>query len=234
MYSQQSSDWVFSTTERVVTFFAFDSNEISILQESEREANLKWKLFSIQLSIAIMIDCIILLSRIVQSRKRIRTWKIIWNWFQNNASKTNYFDATRNLEQTTNDSNIWFRWCFHSHASIVSSFRLLTTITRNQKHQINWKSSRNLSKLRCETNFCYFILKSSSNNLKTTISIVLFIKNQNIEHFQELIERCLQQEHIRIFLSGNLMTISTIIRDFNENTKRKNIRMRYKFRSKKW
>ena len=51
--------------ERYVTSTAFNSDEKSILRESERKAN-REEDYIIQLNIATMIDCAALLSNIVQ------------------------------------------------------------------------------------------------------------------------------------------------------------------------
>ena len=58
--------------ERVM-FSTFDLNEKSILRNFERKTNRKRKIYIIQLNIAIQIDCVVILSRIVQSKKQTRT-----------------------------------------------------------------------------------------------------------------------------------------------------------------
>ena len=55
-----------------VTSSALDLNEKPILQESERKADRERRAYTIQLSIAIMADCIALLPRTVQSREQAR------------------------------------------------------------------------------------------------------------------------------------------------------------------
>ena len=62
-------------------------NEKQIEKQIENE-----KVYSIQLNIAIMIYCTVLLLCVVQSKKRIRIWK---NWkFQNKVAKANHFHTT--------------------------------------------------------------------------------------------------------------------------------------------
>ena len=142
-------------TERVVTFSTSNSNKKLILQKSERNANRKWKFYNIQLSIAIQTDCIVILSRIVQSKKRTRIWKVTRQKFQRKISKANYL-FLYNDEFTYVISIIRFHWRFQRQTSIVSNFRLFTTITTNQKHQNNWKNLRILSKHLRKMNFLYF------------------------------------------------------------------------------
>ena len=166
-----------------------------------------------------MTDCIILLSRIVQSRKRARIWKTTRKKFPDKTSRAMLFNITKSLQLQQVISIIRSHWRFQRQTSIVSSFWFFIAIMTSQKRQNDWKSLRNLSKHSCEMNFSYFIFKSSSNHSRTMISIFAFRcrhqKSKYQEHFQELIERRLQQKQNRIFLSRNHMTIS-IWRFFND------------------
>ena len=141
--------------ERVM-FSTFDLNEKSILRDSERKTDRERKVYIIQLNIAIQIDCVVILSRIVQSKKRTRIWKITKQKFQRKISKANYLFSYNN-EFTYVISIIRFRWRFQRQTSIVSNFRLFTTITTNQKRQNNWKSLRNSTEHSYRTNFLQFI-----------------------------------------------------------------------------
>ena len=160
-------------TERAVTFSMFDLNVKSILRESERKTDREVRK----------------VHNYATNLKNKFEFEKSQEKNLNRFSKANYL-FLYNDKFTYVISIIRFHWRFQRKTSIVSSFRLFTTIMTNQKHQINWKNLRNLSKLSCEMNYSYFIFKSSRNHSKTMISIVLIslqnIKNKNINTFSRI------------------------------------------------
>ena len=173
---------MFSTIECITTFSAFDSNEISILQESEREANLKWKIHSIQLNIAIMIDCTALLSRIVQSRKRVRVWKAR---VSNRASKTCHLDTTKNSQHTTNDFNHLILFTFL--ATSVNRFKLSTIHSNNHRSKTskNLKKSAQLIEVSIQNEFSLFYIQAIEKQFESNDfdRFVFFAKHQKSKTF---------------------------------------------------
>ena len=150
---------------------SWTKNSFSRNQKLRRTTDRNRKIYSIQLSIAIQTDCAVILSRIVQSRKRARVWKTTKQKLQRKASKASYL-SSYNDESTYVISIIRSHWRLQRQASIVSSPRLFTAVTANQEHQSSWKSLRILLKHSCEMNLSYITLKSSSSNFRTMTSII--------------------------------------------------------------
>ena len=121
--------------------------------EKRSKSNREWKIYIIQLSIAIMIYCMILLSRIVQSRKQawIRKVKNFNAKFQKHAIQYN-----EKFTITTNNFNHSISLTFSAINVNYFKFRLFITVSTNQKRQNDWKNLRNLSKYSFKMNFRFF------------------------------------------------------------------------------
>ena len=120
MYSYKSSILNGSTyyVTRVSIWTRSSPTEELILPESGREADRKWRVYNIQLSIAIMVDCTALLSSIVQSRERARArraqarasysaqWEDYTSAFNHSASPTSPATSASHSEPlVTHSSN---------------------------------------------------------------------------------------------------------------------------------
>ena len=165
-------------TERAITFSMFDLDVKFTLRKFERKSDLKRKIYFIQLNIAIQTDCTVILSRTVQSREQVRTWKIT-----KKKSKQIFESKLFIFIQW----QIYIRDFNHSisltfSATNVNRFKF--SIIHNNNHKS--KTSKQLKKfaqlVEILTRYEFSTLKSSKNNSKTTTSTALFIKNQNIKN----------------------------------------------------
>ena len=173
---------MFLTTERVLRFRDSNWTKNSFVrnQKLKRTTNRKRKIYNIQLNIAIQIDCIVILSRIVQFRKQTRIRKTTWKNLENKISRTNYLDAIKILYQIFYHS---ISCCFHRYASIVSSFRLFITIITNQKRQNNWKICAICQSIHAKRIFYIQIIEKQREN-NNFDRFVLFAKYQKSKYEQ--------------------------------------------------
>ena len=171
-------------TERAVTFSARSIRTRYSFQESGRESGLRRKIYFIQLSIATQIGCTVILSRTVQSREQTRVWK---------ATKKKSRQIFKSKLSIFIQWQIYIRDFNHSislmfSVTSVNRFKLSITHSSNGRSRTSndWKNLRSLSKLWCETNSRYSILKLSRNNSRATTSTVLSslqnIKSLNIKN----------------------------------------------------
>ena len=188
-------------------------------QKLKRTSNRKWKLYNIQLNVAIQTECIITLLRIVQHKKQIRSWKN--KKFSNKIAKTNYFNAIKNLQHTTIDFNYSISLLFSTTNVNYFKFSIIHNNNNKSKTSKQLKKSAHFVETFIQNKF--HIFKTSKNHWKTTRkqrfrSFCFQCRNQKSKSKISKIDQTL----ISIKIYRNIFVKKFHDDDFDNNTRSKN------------
>ena len=207
MFCFQNSIWTRN-------FFYKNRNEKYVFRKLKRTSNRKWKLYSIQLSIAIQIECIITLSRIVQHRKLIKIWKS--KKFSDKIARTSYFNAIKNLQHTAIDFNHSISLLFS--ATNVNHFKLSTIHSNNSKS----KNVKTIEKVcasfrNIHAKWIFYIQiiekQRENNDFDRSVFFAEYQESKYQDIFKNWSNDDFNKKHIRIFCSENHMTTFTEARN---------------------